>query len=83
MEPVLQEALDRLPAAYRQVLLLLTSDWSPSYDEVARALKLPLGSIGPMRLRALAILRRNLQLAEHNTLGCGKSAATDARLVVQ
>jgi RNA polymerase sigma factor (sigma-70 family) len=78
LDPALQDALDRLPVAYRRVLQLLASDWSPSYDEVARVLKLPLGSIGPMRLRALAILRRNTQLTEHAASRGGKRAAAAA-----
>src|SRR5262249_54084873 len=57
LEPVLDQALGRLPASYRRVLELLSSDASPSYEEVARALGLPVGSIGPMRLRALQLLR--------------------------
>jgi RNA polymerase sigma factor (sigma-70 family) len=58
-EPVLEQALGRLPASYRRVLELLSSDASPSYEEVARAMGLPVGSIGPMRLRALQQLRRD------------------------
>jgi RNA polymerase sigma factor (sigma-70 family) len=61
-EPALERAMDRLPAAYQRVLKLLSSDTSPSYTEVARALGLPVGSIGPMRVRGLRLLRRDPEL---------------------
>ena len=61
-EPALERALGRLPAPYRQVLRLLTSDRTPSYDDVAKAMGVPVGSIGPMRLRALQMLRRDPEL---------------------
>ena len=64
-EPVLERALRRLPISYQRVLQLLTSDPTPTYEEVANVLGLPVGSIGPMRLRALAILRRDPALQRH------------------
>jgi RNA polymerase sigma factor (sigma-70 family) len=66
-EPVLDQALGRLPASYRRVLELLSSDATPSYEEVARALGLPVGSIGPMRIRALQLLRRDGGLRAHRS----------------
>jgi DNA-directed RNA polymerase specialized sigma24 family protein len=64
-EPALERALDRLPVPYRQLLQLLNSDASPSYEETAKAMGLPLGSVGPMRLRALQMLRRDPGLRTH------------------
>jgi RNA polymerase sigma factor (sigma-70 family) len=57
-----EEALGRLPTRYQQLLRLLTSDDCLSYAEIAARMRLPIGSIGPMRMRALEMLRRNLGL---------------------
>ncbi|MDQ1740225.1 MAG: hypothetical protein QOE53_1877 [Pseudonocardiales bacterium] len=62
-EPVLEEALRRLPPLQQQLIRLLMSDTCPSYGEVAEALGLPVGSIGPMRMRALRTLRDTPELA--------------------
>jgi RNA polymerase sigma factor (sigma-70 family) len=62
-EPLLEQALNRLPTMYQQLLRLLMSDTCPSYLEVARILDLPVGSIGPMRMRALRMLRDTPELA--------------------
>lgn len=61
--PELEEALSRLPARYQQLLRLLTSDDCPSYAEIAARMRIPIGSIGPMRMRALEMLRRTPELA--------------------
>lgn len=58
-EPALERALTRLPASYRRLIELLSSDMCLSYDDAAKALGVPIGSIGPMRLRCLQILRRD------------------------
>lgn len=50
---VVEQALDRLPARYRRLLELVTSDQCPTYAEIAARMRLPIGSIGPMRMRAL------------------------------
>lgn len=60
-EPVLEQALARLPAGYQRLIRLLMSDSCPSYTEVAQKLDLPIGSIGPMRMRALQMLRHTTQ----------------------
>jgi DNA-directed RNA polymerase specialized sigma24 family protein len=44
----------------RVLLRLLTSSDAPSYEEIALALNMPIGSIGPTRARALERLRRGL-----------------------
>jgi RNA polymerase sigma factor (sigma-70 family) len=54
---VVEEAMDRLPPQYRTLLRMLSSELSPSYSEVADRLGLPIGSIGPMRMRAIRMLK--------------------------
>lgn len=62
-EPLLEQALTRLPPLQQQLIRLLMSDTCPSYGEVAQMLRLPVGSIGPMRMRALRTLRDTPELA--------------------
>jgi len=62
-EPEVEQALARLPHRYQQLLRLLMSDDCPSYTEIAARLRLPIGSIGPMRMRALQMLRRTPEFA--------------------
>lgn len=62
-EPLLEQALTRLPALQQRLIRLLMSDTCPSYGEVAETLRLPVGSIGPMRMRALRALRDTPELA--------------------
>lgn len=61
--PELEAALARLPVRYQQLIRLLTSDDCLSYAEIAARMRMPIGSIGPMRMRALAMLRRTPELA--------------------
>jgi RNA polymerase sigma factor (sigma-70 family) len=56
----LWRACDSLQARDRDLLRLLTADQRPSYEEIAAALEIPIGSIGPTRARALERLRRKL-----------------------
>jgi RNA polymerase sigma factor (sigma-70 family) len=63
-DPRLERAMARLPHPYRVLLRLLMSDAGPSYTEIARTLGLPIGSIGPMRMRALDMLRRSPEFAD-------------------
>jgi RNA polymerase sigma factor (sigma-70 family) len=58
----LAQALDRLPARYRTLLVLASSDLCLSYAEIAERMRLPIGSIGPMRMRALQMLGRAPEL---------------------
>jgi RNA polymerase sigma factor (sigma-70 family) len=53
-----EQALDRLPPRYRTLLRLLSSDLGLSYSEVADQMGLPIGSIGPMRMRAIRMLEK-------------------------
>lgn len=57
-----EDALARFPERQRRLLLLLAADPTPSYREVSAALEIPIGSIGPLRTRALARLRREAAL---------------------
>lgn len=61
--PEAEEALRRLPGGYQRLLRVLMSDDCPSYTEVSALLGIPIGSIGPMRMRALGMLRRTPEFA--------------------
>lgn len=63
-EPAVEEALACLPTRYQALLRLLMSDGRPTYTEIADQLFLPIGSIGPMRMRALRMLRRTLDASD-------------------
>jgi RNA polymerase sigma factor (sigma-70 family) len=52
------EALEELPERCRRLLRLFAA--SPSYTDVAAALGMPVGSIGPTRTRCLTALRQRL-----------------------
>lgn len=54
---VLWRALARLGARCQQLLRVLMASPPPSYQEVAAALDIPVGSIGPTRQRCLTQLR--------------------------
>ncbi|MDX6691949.1 MAG: hypothetical protein QOG15_3406 [Solirubrobacteraceae bacterium] len=54
----LWEAFGRLPERDQSLLRMLVSDPAPSYLEIAGALDMPIGSIGPTRARCLERLRR-------------------------
>jgi DNA-directed RNA polymerase specialized sigma24 family protein len=55
-------ALNRLPARNRALLTLLMAA-ELSYGEVSAELRMPVGSIGPIRARSLRLLRRELAAA--------------------
>jgi RNA polymerase sigma factor (sigma-70 family) len=57
----LWSAFARLPARDRRLLQLLVAEPQPSYENIATALDMPIGSIGPTRGRALERLRRELE----------------------
>ena len=65
---LLRQGLDRLDARCRELLLLLfrDDDDRPMYDEVARTLGVPVGSIGPTRSRCLVKLRRLVEAPAQN-----------------
>jgi DNA-directed RNA polymerase specialized sigma24 family protein len=56
-------AVQRLPGRQRHLLTSLLASPSPTYERVAVALAMPMGSIGPTRDRALARLRVDPELA--------------------
>lgn len=69
-DPPSEELLDRiadaftsLPARPRALMRLLLMEPAPSYAEIASALDMPVGSIGPTRGRCLKALRAQLELA--------------------
>jgi RNA polymerase sigma factor (sigma-70 family) len=53
-----QTALERLGPRDRALLRMLAAEPAPSYAEISAALGIAIGSIGPMRARALTRLRR-------------------------
>ncbi len=55
------EALAALPPRRRALLLALFADERRSYARIAGEVGIPLGSVGPTRIRALAQLRRLLE----------------------
>ena len=60
----LWSAFARLSAPDQALLRMFLADRQPSYKEIATALAMPIGSIGPTRGRALQRLRRGLELNE-------------------
>jgi RNA polymerase sigma factor (sigma-70 family) len=59
---LLRDALAELPAARRELLLLLLADPPLGYEAISERLGIPIGSIGPTRARALEQLRRTRAL---------------------
>jgi RNA polymerase sigma factor (sigma-70 family) len=60
----LWSAFARLCPRDQRLLRMLTADPQPSYEQIGKALAMPIGSIGPTRGRALQRLRRRLELNE-------------------
>lgn len=58
---LVREALERLSERDRELLTLLSVYPPPSYEEVSSRLSMPMGSIGPTRMRALRRLRTELE----------------------
>jgi RNA polymerase sigma factor (sigma-70 family) len=56
-------AFERLAERCQRLLRMLMADPAPSYEEVAEALGMPIGSIGPTRARCLERLQREIQIA--------------------
>ncbi len=59
-DSALWTAFARISERCQQLLRVLSSDPSPSYDEVSAAFDMPVGSIGPTRQRCLDRLRVEL-----------------------
>lgn len=60
-DSTLWEAFGRLPARDQALLRLLVADPAPSYEEIGAALDMPIGSIGPTRMRCLRRLRTEVE----------------------
>ncbi len=73
----LRAGLDEIPEHQRRLLLLLSTDPPPTYQEISAQLGIPVGSIGPTRQRGLDRLRRSDALRgfvtgnAHTTHGAG------------
>ncbi len=70
--PVLQEAIESLPNKYKTAFLLRDIDELP-YEEIARILSVPLGTVKSRVNRARSILREKLKprMEERNALSKG------------
>jgi RNA polymerase sigma factor (sigma-70 family) len=66
---LVREALTRLPARQRDVLVLLSDPDTSSYRTVCERLGMPIGSIGPTRARALTRLHEALSAASYDACG--------------
>jgi RNA polymerase sigma factor (sigma-70 family) len=61
-DAALLRACDRLPPQWRSLMRVLMTEPRPSYEEIAAALDIPMGSIGPTRQRCLDRLRASPEL---------------------
>jgi RNA polymerase sigma factor (sigma-70 family) len=59
----LARAFGRLAERCQKLLRVLMADPPPRYEEVAEALGMPIGSIGPTRARCLERLQREVEIA--------------------
>lgn len=78
----LRAALAELPDHQRELLLLLSTDPPPSYQEVSARLGIPIGSIGPTRQRGLARLRRTEAIRSYLAVPPGTSPGEGGRDVL-
>jgi RNA polymerase sigma factor (sigma-70 family) len=78
-EAALRAAFAELPRRSRQLLTMLMGDPPCSYEEIGATLGLAVGSIGPMRARCLAQLRRSPHLDFIAEAGLGEPRAKQAR----
>jgi len=61
-EQIVRDAVARLPARCRELLeRLYFSEATPSYDDLAKIIGVPRGSLGPTRKRCLARMREHLE----------------------
>jgi RNA polymerase sigma factor (sigma-70 family) len=60
----LREAVTRLTDRQRTLITTMLSGEEPCYERLSTVLRMPLGSIGPTRCRALARLREDPRLEE-------------------
>jgi RNA polymerase sigma factor (sigma-70 family) len=62
-DAALWRAFEELPERCRHLLRVVIADPPPSYEEVAAAVGLSVGSVGPTRARCLKQLRQSAELA--------------------
>jgi RNA polymerase sigma factor (sigma-70 family) len=62
---VLGRAISTLPSRQRQLMTLLTTQPDSDYQLISSTLRMPVGSIGPTRARALVGLSRDPELRNH------------------
>jgi RNA polymerase sigma factor (sigma-70 family) len=62
-DSALWRCINQLPERSRTLLLMLLNDPPIPYTEIADALDMPIGSIGPTRSRILVTLRRSVEAA--------------------
>jgi RNA polymerase sigma factor (sigma-70 family) len=63
-DAALWRAFSVLSDRCKALLRLLVSDEEPSYEEIGAALGMPIGAIGPTRMRCLERLRGSVELRE-------------------
>jgi RNA polymerase sigma factor (sigma-70 family) len=63
---ILHHALATLPDRQRRLMTLIATD-TTTYDHIATTLDMPIGSIGPIRARSIARLRRHDELRDYAT----------------
>ena len=59
---VLDRALASLPERHRRLMTLFLAESEMDYEQLSAALAMPIGSIGPIRARSLARLKRHPEL---------------------
>lgn len=69
MNDLLWQHVNSLPDSSRALMVALSSNDAPAYADLARRRGIPIGSIGPTRMRSLRKLRTSLERA-----GLGKHA---------
>jgi DNA-directed RNA polymerase specialized sigma24 family protein len=62
-DAVLREAVTRLPPCRQRLIAMLTEDPPVPYAQISATLRIPVGSIGPSRVRCLDKLRRDPAIA--------------------
>jgi len=62
-DAALWRCLNLLPERSRTLLVMLLTEPRIAYTDIAAALEMPIGSIGPTRARLLATLRREVEAA--------------------
>jgi RNA polymerase sigma factor (sigma-70 family) len=70
-QQLLRRALTTLSARDQRLLQLLVSPAQPSYEQIGATLGMPVGSIGPTRVRLLRRLRQSLEAADLHDLALG------------